>query len=109
MLRRADLQFPTAGWRPSDGHLMVMDDETVIGCLRRIEGGPSHNDGTWSITALYCPPGVMTMHGREDRKEEAKAAFGKALRKWLDHVGESELTEDHRIFLQESTDEPTLL
>jgi hypothetical protein len=93
-LRRADLQFPKAGWPPSDDHLVVMHGEHVMRSLQRIHGGPANNAWTWSITALYVPPGVMTMHGREDTKEEAKAAFGKTLRAWLSYIGADELTEE---------------
>jgi hypothetical protein len=93
-LRRANEQFPQAGWPPSDDHLVVMHDEHVIGTLRRIDAGTQRDSWSWSITALYVPPGVMTLHGRADSKEDAKAAFGKTLRQWLDHIGADDLTEE---------------
>jgi hypothetical protein len=91
-LRRANEQFPKAGWPPSDDHLVVMHDEHVIGTLRRIDAGPQRNNWSWSITGCYVPPGVMTLHGTADTKDEAKAAFGKTLRSWLDHIGADDLT-----------------
>jgi hypothetical protein len=48
----------------------------------------------WSITALYVKPGVMTMHGTAESKEDAKAAFAKTLRDWLNHVGAEDLTKE---------------
>src|SRR5712672_1943873 len=93
-LRRADLQYPTAGWPPDEDHPVVMHGDKVIGNLRRIDGGPGHNEWSWSITALYVPPGVMSMHGREDTKEVAKAVFGKTLRRGLGHIGAEDLTEE---------------
>jgi hypothetical protein len=44
----------------------------------------------WSITGCYVPPGVMTLHGVADSKEEAKAAFGRRFRAWLEWAGEKE-------------------
>jgi hypothetical protein len=43
---------------------------------------------------LHVPPSVMILHGAADSKEEAKAAFGKTLRNWLDHIGAAELTDE---------------
>ena len=71
-----------------------MHDEHVIGSLRRIDGGPSSSRWSWSITACYVPPGVMTLHGTADSKDAAKAAFGKTLGSWLDYIGAAELTDD---------------
>ena len=89
-LRRAADQFPKAGWPPSDSELVVMHDEHVIGSLRRIDGGPRQDNWSWSITACYAPPGVMTLHGTADSKD----ACAKTLRKWLDYIGAAELTEE---------------
>lgn len=93
-LRRADLQYPKAGWPPSEDYLVVMHGETVIGSLQRLDGGPSHDRWSWSITALYIPPGIMTLRGTADSKEDAKAAFAKTVRDWLNHVGSDDLTEE---------------
>jgi hypothetical protein len=41
--------------------------------------GPQRDNWSWSITALYIPPGIMTRHGTADSKDDAKAAFGKTL------------------------------
>lgn len=71
-LRRTAEQFPKAGWPPSDNELVVMHGETVIGSLRRIDGGPQQDNWSWSITTCYVPPGVMTLHGTADSKEAAK-------------------------------------
>jgi len=93
-LRRADLQYPNVGWPPDEGHLVVMHGENVVGSLSRVNGGPANNQWMWSITGLYVPPGVMNMHGVEDGKEAAKAAFGSTLRTWLVHVGADDLTDE---------------
>ena len=93
-LRRAAEQYPKAGWPPSDDELVIMHGETVIGVLRQIDGGPSGDRWLWSITALYVRPGVMTMNGTADSKDEAKATFGKTLRQWLEHVGADDLTDE---------------
>jgi hypothetical protein len=100
-LRRTDLHYPEAGWPPNEDRLVVLFEERMIGSLGRIGGGPQDNSWRWSITALYVPPGVMMMHGTAETKEEAKAAFAKTLRKWLTHIGATELTDEvvakHRI------------
>ncbi len=89
-LRRAAEQFPKAGWPVSDNELVVMHGGKVIGTLRRMDGGPQQGHKLWSITGCYVPPGVMTLHGVEDSKEEAKAAFGTRFRAWLEWAGEKE-------------------
>jgi hypothetical protein len=93
-LRRAADQFPDAGWPPDNGHLVVMRGDEVIGTLRRMDGGPQAGNWSWSITALYVPPGIMTLHGTADTRDEARAAFGKTLRAWLDHVGADDLSDE---------------
>jgi hypothetical protein len=42
----------------------------------------------WSstITALYTPPGTMTMNGTAHSKDEANAAFAAMLRQWLTSI-----------------------
>ena len=92
-LRRSDLQYPNAGWPASDDRLVVLRGDTVIGSLRRIEGGPGHDNWSWSITALYVRPGALTMHGMAETKEAAIAGFTKTLRAWLAHGGENETAE----------------
>jgi hypothetical protein len=71
-----------------------MHGETVIGSLRRIDGGPQQDNWSWSITACHVPPGVMTLHGTADSKEAAKTACAKTLRNCLDYIGAAELTDD---------------
>jgi hypothetical protein len=89
-LRRAAEQFPKAGWPVSDDELVVMHAGEVVGTLRRVDAGPQRGNWFWSITACYVPPGVMTLYGTEDSKEEAKAAFGKKFWAWLEWAGEKE-------------------
>jgi hypothetical protein len=93
-LRRADLQYPKVGWPPSEDYLVVMHGETVVGSLQRIDGGPSHDRWSWSITAVYVPPSTISSRGTADSKEDAKAAFAKTFRDWLSHVGADDLTEE---------------
>jgi hypothetical protein len=72
-----------------------------FGSLQRIDGGPSHARWSWSITAVYFPPSTISSRGTADSKEDAKAAFAKTFRDWLNHVGADDLTEEvlakHRI------------
>jgi hypothetical protein len=93
-LRRANEHYPDAGWPASDDHLVVLHDEHVIGTLRRMDAGPKSERWSWSITGCYVAPGVMSLYGTSDSKEEAKAAFGKTLRQWLDHIGAKDLTDE---------------
>jgi hypothetical protein len=65
--------------------------EHVIASLRRIDGGPGTDQWSLSITAFVRPPGMM--RGREDSKDAVKAAIGRTVRRWLDAIGETDLTE----------------
>ncbi len=91
-LRRAADQFPEARWPVSEGHLVVLYGDRVIGTLRCIDGGPQQGSWFWSITGCYVPPGTMTLSGTAESKEEAKVAFGKTLRKWMAWAGLDEET-----------------
>jgi hypothetical protein len=87
-LRRAGEQFPRAGWPVSDGHLVVLHGDRVIGTLREIDGRAAARELVLEHhTGCYVPPGIMTLYGTEGSKEAAKAAFGKAYRKWLEWAG----------------------
>jgi hypothetical protein len=93
------VHYPEVGWPPDEDHLVVLSGERMIGSLRRIGGGPQHDSWRWSITAFYVPPGMMTMHGTAESKDEAKAAFAKTLRNWLTYIGAltDEVIARHRI------------
>lgn len=93
-VRRADLQYPGAGWPPDEAQLVVMFGESPLGSFRRIDGGPMSSRWSWSITGVYVAPGIVTTHGTADSKEEAIAAFTRTLRTWLTHVGADELTDE---------------
>jgi hypothetical protein len=93
-IRRADVQHPEVGWPANDGHLVILHGETVIGTLNRAKGGPADNSWKWSLTRFYVPPGVTITHGREDTKDEAIAAFTRALRTFLTHIGADGITDE---------------
>src|ERR1700733_3713905 len=94
VLKPTHEQFPEARWLPSADHLVAMYGKHIVGSLTRIDGGPRHGQWSYSMTLLHVPPGVMNTHGCEHSKEQAKAALGQTLRRWLDWVGAEELTEE---------------
>jgi hypothetical protein len=40
-LKRAAGQFPRAGWKPDNEHLVVMSGAIVVGSLMKNQGGPA--------------------------------------------------------------------
>jgi hypothetical protein len=53
---------------------------------------PATTGGRGASPGSYVPPRITKTHGSEDTKEEATAAFSKALCAWLTHTGEKDLT-----------------
>ena len=75
-LRPSHLQYPDAGWPPTDGRFSVLYGEIPVGSLNRIEHGPTKDLWEWSITVHSTGHG-LTMQGTEGSKEFAVSAFSR--------------------------------
>ena len=62
-LRRAADHYSAAGWKPGDGHLMVLHGGRVIGSIRRIANGPQQDTGSWSVWSCHVLRGMAPLHG----------------------------------------------
>jgi hypothetical protein len=82
-LKRSADQFPRAGWKPDNEHLVVMSGDVVMGSIKKVVGGPSADHWTWSITCVHIPPEQSLMFGVEATRELAQEALARAWRRWL--------------------------
>jgi hypothetical protein len=86
-LRRSADQFPRAGWKPDNEHLVVMSGEIVVGSLMKNQGGPASGSWTWSITCIIGDPNEALRYGVEETREQAQEALARAWRRWLERAG----------------------
>jgi hypothetical protein len=57
-LRPAHEQFPKAGWRPSDEHLVVMHGEHVVGSLSRVRVARAMANGPGALRCSIRRPAI---------------------------------------------------